>query len=88
MIDVCDGQGSLVSVKRLAWESTLESALLATPSGLILDRSSNLIPVIWIFCTVHRHGYFLAVGLRDAALRAAGALDSCCSLGTLITLPV
>ena len=56
VVDVCHGQSSFVRVEFIAGESALLAALLALPSGLILDRGCNLIPIVWVLRSVHRHG--------------------------------
>ena len=55
MIDMRDCQCSLVRVELVAWEPTLQSALLALPACLILDRVRDLVPVVWVFRSSHWH---------------------------------
>jgi hypothetical protein len=56
VVDVRDRQRSFVRVEFVAWKSALQTALLALPSGLIFDRRCNLIPIVWVLGSVHRHG--------------------------------
>lgn len=56
VIDVRDGQRPLVRIELLAGKTTLQSALLTLPACLILDRVRDLVPVVWILGSVHRHG--------------------------------
>jgi len=45
VVDVRDGQRSLVRVEFLAGKSALQTALLALPPGLILDAFRDLVPI-------------------------------------------
>jgi hypothetical protein len=56
MVDVRDRQRPLMRVELLAWKTTLQSALLTLPPCLILDRVRDLVPIVWILGSVHRHG--------------------------------
>ncbi len=56
VVDVCHRQRPLMRVELLAGKTTLQSALLTLPSRLILDRVRDLVPIVWILGSVHRHG--------------------------------
>jgi len=54
VINVRDGQRSLVRIKLLAWKATLQSALLTLPARLFFDHICNIVPVRGVELSFHR----------------------------------
>ena len=55
MIDMRDGQRSLMSIKFFSRNSALLVALFATPARSTFDAGCDVVPVARVFRAVHRH---------------------------------
>jgi hypothetical protein len=55
MIDVRNRQRPLVCIELLTWQTTLQSALGAFPTGFVFDAGRDPIPIVGILGSVHWH---------------------------------